>query len=94
MRDQSRQEPDPTTLLVTIDEAARRLSIGRSHVYEVMRRGRLRSVQIGRSRRILERDLDAFIGQLLDGPEELGDAAPVVRQRHPIKSIPMRSGRR
>lgn len=94
MKDRSREEPEPAALLVTIDEAARRLSIGRSHIYEVMRRGRLRSVRIGRSRRILERDLDAFISQLLDGPEDIEDTVSIFRQRAPVKGLPLRSGRR
>jgi excisionase family DNA binding protein len=94
MKGQSQQEEATATLLVTIEEAARRLSIGRSQIYEVMRRGRLRSVRIGRSRRILERDLEAFVGGLFDGPEDLGRSAQVVRQRPPIKSVPLRSGRR
>jgi excisionase family DNA binding protein len=93
MKDHNK-EPDQSTLLVTIEEAARRLSIGRSQIYEVMRRGRLRSVRIGRSRRILERDLEAFVGELFDSPEDLGPTAPVIRQRPPIKSVPLRSGRR
>ncbi len=94
MKSPLRQEPEPAALLVTIDEAARRLSIGRSHIYEVMRRGRLRSVRIGGSRRILERDLEAFVGQLLDGPEDPGNGAHEVPMRTPIKSVPLRSGRR
>jgi excisionase family DNA binding protein len=94
MKDRSQPEPEPATLLVTIEEAAHRLSIGRSHIYEVMRRGRLRSLRIGRSRRIVERDLDAFIMELLDGPQDVGDRAPEVRRRPPIKSVPSRSGRR
>jgi len=94
MKDQVRQDPDSSRLLITIEEAARRLSIGRSHVYEVMRRGLLRSVRIGRSHRILERDLEAFIGQLLDSPEDLDDTVSIPLRRAPVKGLPLRSGRR
>ena len=94
MKSPARQDPEPDMLLVTIDEAARRLSIGRSHIYEVMRRGGLRSVRIGRSRRILERDLEAYISQLLDGPEELADRWSVVWRRPLVNSLPLPSGRR
>ncbi len=38
--------------LLTVDEAAMRLGIGRSHAYEFILRGEIRSVKIGRSRRI------------------------------------------
>ena len=93
MKDQVRQDPDSSRLLITIEEAARRLSIGRSHVYEVMRRGLLRSVRIGRSHRILERDLEAFIGQLVD-MEDLDDTVSIPLRRAPVKGLPLRSGRR
>jgi excisionase family DNA binding protein len=51
-------------LLVTVPEAARRLSIARSHLYQHLQRGTIRSVHIGRSRRILVKDLDVFIEDL------------------------------
>ena len=39
-------------LLVTPEEAARRLSVGRTTVYELMSTGELQSVNIGRCRRV------------------------------------------
>lgn len=39
-------------LLLTPEEAARTLAIGRSKVYELMAGGGLRSVKIGKSRRV------------------------------------------
>jgi excisionase family DNA binding protein len=86
---------DSRRVLITVDEAARRLSIGRSHIYEQMRRGSLRSVRIGRSRRILERDLDDFVEQLLEGhrPELLGGQS--LASHAAVKArVPLRSGRR
>jgi excisionase family DNA binding protein len=94
MKDQVSQDSELSTLLVTVDEAARRLSIGRSHVYEQMQRGRLRSVQIGRSRRILERDLEDFIERLMDGSDCLPVAAEQPPRRAPVKRLPSRAGRR
>ena len=94
MKERPTDEPDPKQLLITVDEAARRLSIGRSHVYAQMQRGRLRSVQIGRSRRILKRDLDDFVRLLLDGT---GWPA-IVTSQHPrpvaVKRLSARAGRR
>lgn len=87
-------DADLATLLVTVDEAARRLSIGRSHVYEQMQRGRLRSVQIGRSRRILERDLDDFVAELLDGSVGRSIGSEQVPMPTPVKRLPSRAGRR
>lgn len=85
---------DSDKLLVTVDEAARRLSIGRSHLYEHLLRGTLRSVRIGRSRRIPSRDLEAFIEALLKDSA----AGPQVPDRatriQPVKSVPERPRRR
>src|SRR5437868_3644699 len=61
-------------LLITGDEAAHRLSIGRSHLYDYLMRGTLRSVRIGRSRRIAAHDLNAFIDALLDGSTDISPA--------------------
>ena len=49
-----------------VEQAADRLKISRAHTYELIRTGSLRSVKIGRSRRIRESDLVAFIAQLTD----------------------------
>jgi excisionase family DNA binding protein len=51
-------------LLITVPEAARRLGIGRSHVYRYIDDGRLRSVRLGRSRRIAPVDLAAFVARV------------------------------
>ncbi len=81
-------------LLVTVDEAARRLSIGRSHIYEHLLRGTLRSVRIGRSRRIASSDLQAFIDQLLQDCAVTSHAvARPVHNRH-VKRLPDPPGRR
>lgn len=94
MKEPPAEEREPKQLLITIDEAARRLSIGRSHIYAEMQRGRLRSVQIGRSRRILERDLDEFVGSLLDGADWPAMGSEKIAKRAPVKRLPSRAGRR
>lgn len=48
-------------LLLTPEEAAKRLSIGRSAVFDLLRRGELESLTIGRSRRIPRDALLKFI---------------------------------
>jgi len=50
--------------LLTVDEVAGRLSIGRTQAYEYILRGEIRSVRIGRSRRVAVVDLDAFVERL------------------------------
>jgi excisionase family DNA binding protein len=52
-------------LLITVAEAARRLAIARSHLYLLLQRGSLRSVHLGRSRRIWVSDLESFVARLI-----------------------------
>jgi len=52
-------------LLVTPEEAAHRLSVGRTTIYELMASGELRSVTIGRCRRVPVSSLSSFVGKLI-----------------------------
>ena len=51
-------------ILLTVDEAARRLGIGRTFLYSLLRSGELDSVKIGRGRRIPVKALQAFAESL------------------------------
>jgi excisionase family DNA binding protein len=51
-------------LLLTVDQAAERLSVGRSLLYTRLLRGDLRSVKVGRRRLVPAAALDQFIEQL------------------------------
>jgi excisionase family DNA binding protein len=53
-------------LLLTPEEAARRLSVGRTTIYALMRRGELGSVAVGRSRRIPTRSLQQYVDRLVE----------------------------
>ncbi|MEV7485028.1 helix-turn-helix domain-containing protein [[Kitasatospora] papulosa] len=46
------QDLDLTLLAVTVEEAARRLSIGRTAMYGLIRDGAVQTVPFGRSRRV------------------------------------------
>lgn len=63
-------------LLITVEEAAKRLSIGRSHMYALMGQGQILSVKLGRNRRIpvkvLEEYADAKIGEAKEGKDNEG----------------------
>lgn len=48
-------------LLYTPEDAAQRLSVGRSTLYELMRSGELESIHIGRARRIPESSLVEYV---------------------------------
>jgi len=62
-------------LLVTPEEAARRLSVGRTTIYELMSSGELQSVNIGRCRRVPVSSLSLFVSKLI------GDVAVEQRRR-------------
>ncbi len=51
-------------LLLTVDEAAQRLGIGRSHAYVFILRGELPSLKLGRSRRVPASALEDFVERL------------------------------
>jgi len=52
----------PNRLLLTIDETAEALSVGRTTVCKLIRTGQLRAVQIGRMRRVPLDALREFMG--------------------------------
>lgn len=51
-------------LLVTPEEAAALLRVGRTTVYALMKAGDLRSVHIGRSCRLPRAELERYVGKL------------------------------
>jgi excisionase family DNA binding protein len=59
-------------VLLTVDEAAARLSLGKTKVYELLMRGDLASVRIGVARRIPASALEAYVERLLT--DQLGEA--------------------
>ena len=54
-------------LLVSVEEAAGLLGIGRTTLYELIRRGDVRPIRIGRCVRIPQRELEAFVERLVGG---------------------------
>lgn len=62
----SRRSYDVTELklLVTPEEAARRLAISRSRLFHLMASGELESIKVGRSRRIPVKALEEFVDKL------------------------------
>lgn len=61
-------EPVGTTshLLLTVEEAARKLNVGRSTLYGLLQNGRLQSVTVGRLRRVPAEALSDFVESLRD----------------------------
>jgi excisionase family DNA binding protein len=55
-------------LLLSVDEAARRLSIGRSLLYELLAAGEIRSIHVGRLRRVPIAALTDYINRQASEP--------------------------
>jgi excisionase family DNA binding protein len=56
--------PQETKLLLTVEEAAQQLSIGRPKMYQLVMRGEVRSFKIGALRRIPVTALEAYVTRL------------------------------
>ncbi|MCA1194889.1 helix-turn-helix domain-containing protein [Saccharopolyspora sp. 6V] len=55
----------PTRVLLTVEEAAEQLGIGRTTTYALVRSGELESVRIGRLRRIPKEAIDQYAARLV-----------------------------
>jgi excisionase family DNA binding protein len=51
----------PAKVLLTVEEAAKALSLGRTYTYELVLRKHIRSVKVGRKRRIPVAALHEFV---------------------------------
>ena len=69
----TRATPAVGEVLITVPEAARRLAISRSYLYQYLQRGTLPSVRIGRTRRIRVTDLAAFVERLQEEHNDVPD---------------------
>ena len=54
-----------TKKLLTVVEASAVLGLSRTVTYELIRTGSLRSIKLGRSRRVPAQEIDAFLDRLL-----------------------------
>jgi excisionase family DNA binding protein len=68
-------------LLLTPEDAADLLSIGRSKLYELLGDGRLTSVRIDGSRRVPMSALIEFVDSLKETWNQLPDLGPALRRR-------------
>jgi excisionase family DNA binding protein len=69
LRSDIRESPlhsSESNLVLTIEDAAKRLGIGRTTMYALVMSGEIRSVTIGRLRRVPLRCLDEYVNALLD----------------------------
>lgn len=68
-------EAHSSEIVYTVAEAARRLKIGRTAMYELLMSGEIRSVTIGRLRRVPAQCIEEYLNHLLDQPVTLPTAA-------------------
>lgn len=61
-------------LVLTMEDAAERLCIGRRMMYSLVKAGAIESVRIGRLRRVPAEALDAFVRELQDHSADVADA--------------------
>ncbi len=66
---------EPTPLVLTIEQAAKRLGIGRTLMYALVTSGEVESVTIGRLRRIPARCLTEYVNRLLEQDSTSSTAA-------------------
>jgi excisionase family DNA binding protein len=59
-----RPAPGPARTLLTVEQAAEQLSIGRTTVYALIKSGEITSVHVGRLRRVPADALDAYVRRL------------------------------
>jgi excisionase family DNA binding protein len=57
--------PDPAGTLLSVEQAAARLSIGRTTLYALLKTGAITSVRIGRLRRIPAEALATYTARLI-----------------------------
>jgi excisionase family DNA binding protein len=69
--------------LLTPTEAARRLSLGRTRLYQLIGSGEIASVRVGKLRRIPARAVRAYVDGLL--AVQIGSELPMGNRYDPVK---------
>jgi excisionase family DNA binding protein len=82
-RQQTLEEPAVLPLLLTVNQAAELLGIGRSTLYELMDAGELKSVKRGASRRVPLQAVHDYVDRLLAAEDEDGGRRSVFQDPAP-----------
>lgn len=64
---------DRPRVMYRVEESAELLSLSRDRVYQLIRSGQLRSVRVGKARRVPARALEDYVARLMRG--SAGDGA-------------------
>ena len=70
--------------LLTPTEAARRLSLGRTRLYQLLGSGEIASVRVGKLRRIPARAVRAYVDGLVQ--EQVGHSLPAGNRDEPVEA--------
>jgi excisionase family DNA binding protein len=68
VQEHTASEQGSTRVALTVEEAARRLGVGRTTMYALVASGEVQSVQIGRLRRVPVRALDSYLAARTQAP--------------------------
>jgi excisionase family DNA binding protein len=60
-----KQQPKPTRVLLTVEEAAEYLGVGRTLMYRLIKENEVTTVQIGRLRRVPREAIDNYAARIL-----------------------------
>jgi excisionase family DNA binding protein len=83
-----------TPMLLTVEQAALLLGLGRTSTYELVMRGLIQSVKIGRRRLVVREGLSSYISELLSS-QFAGSESSTLQSIEPRASAaPCRSGSR
>ena len=63
----NRETADLRPLLISVEQAARLLGVGRTTLYELVRQGEVTPVKIGRAVRFPLEEIEGFVARLRDG---------------------------
>jgi excisionase family DNA binding protein len=65
MRVKQQTEPEPRQRLLTVRQSCERLGISHPTLYELLNSGQIKSLKIGRARRVPSTEIDAFVDRQL-----------------------------
>ncbi|WP_159229188.1 excisionase family DNA-binding protein [Mycolicibacterium vanbaalenii] len=73
---------------ITVQAAADRLAVSRWMIYRLIWEQRLKSVQIGRCRRIVRQSLDEYVAGLIDGTRDVLATRPAAEPQWRGRCLP------
>jgi len=83
-----------TPLLLTVEQAALLLGLGRTTTYELVMRGLIQSVKIGRRRLVVREGLSSYISELLSSQFVVSESSTLQSIEPRASAAPCRSGSR